>query len=247
MSSVGHLPIKGRNQVHTAPPEQWLADVLSKSVLEDLRALEGVSTQTITRPSKPRKKVGSKYLQRRGSKGSGGARGRAGAAPAKSAGPSLLTANRRQLSQPDQEERQPALKPLLQLPAELAASAESALQPGQPTEQEQAQDGNHSGLGPWQTELSDLGASATETQAGELSPHGRLLAVGGKQPAARACTPPRAAPPAKPQGAGVSGTGAGKAVPNAGAAAVFNIGQEEVREAEAVLKLVAEVQFLLQR
>ena len=247
MSSVGRLPGKGKKQVHTAPPEQWLADVLSKSVLEDLRAWEGVSTQTVTRPSKPRKKVGSKYLQRRSSKGSGGARGRAGAAPAKSAGTSLLTSNRRQLSQPDQEERQPALKPLLQLPAERAASAESGLQPGQPTEQEQAQSGDQSGLGPWQTALTDLGAAATGTQAGVPSPRGRLLAVGGKQPAARTYSPPGAAPPVKPQGAGGSGAGARTAVPVADAAAVFNIGREEVREAEAVLKLVAEVQLLLQR
>ena len=92
-----------------------------------------------------------------------------------------------------------------------------------------------------------MGAAAAGTQAGEPSPRGRLLAVGGRQPAARAYSPLRAAPPAKPQGAGVSGAGARKAVPNADAAAVFNIGQEEVREAEAVLKLVAEVQFLLQR
>ena len=247
MSSVGRLPSKGRMQVYKAPPEQWLADVLSKSVLEDLRALEGVSTPTVTRPCKPRKKVGSKYLQRRSSKGSCGPRGRAGAAPTKSAGASLLTSNRHQLSQPDQEDRQPALKPLLQLPAELAPSAESALQPGQPTEQEQAQTGDQSGLGPWQTDLSDLGAAATGCQAGEPSPCGRLLPAHSQQPAAGAYSPPRAAPPAKPQGAGVSGAGAGKAVPHADAAAVFNIGQEEVREAEAVLKLVAEVQFLLQR
>lgn len=242
-----HPPSKGRKQVHAAPPEQWLADVLSKSVLEDLRAFEGVSTQTVTGPSKPRKKVGSKYLQRRSSKGSGVSRGRAGAAPGKSAGASLLTSNRRQLSQPDPDERQPALKPLLQLPAELAASVESGLQPGQPAEQEQAQTGDHSGLGPWQTELPDLDAAAAGTQAGEPSPCGRLLAVGGKRPAARADSLPGAAQPAKPQGAGVSGAGARKAVPNPDAASVFSVGQEEVREAEAVLKLVTEVQFLLQR
>ena len=81
MSSVGRLPSKGRKQAYTAPPEQWLADVLSKSVLEDLRALEAVSTQIVTRPSKPRKKVGSKYLQRCKSKGSRRAKGQGRCSP----------------------------------------------------------------------------------------------------------------------------------------------------------------------